>query len=116
MQSSGETGSWIWREWLDVEPGGEAVDPGDLVHRNRPNDESSVNKRRTAKDRRSQSEVKAKEPQGRPYLSIPKRHYTSQRGRERSGTENQRRNNGEERSEHTASLQNLQRNFGGIPE
>ncbi len=31
MQSSGETGSWIWREWFSVEPGGEAVDLGDLA-------------------------------------------------------------------------------------
>ncbi len=28
---SGENEAWIWREWLDVEPGGEAVDPGDLA-------------------------------------------------------------------------------------
>ena len=25
------TDSWIWREWLDIEPGGEAVDVGDLA-------------------------------------------------------------------------------------
>jgi hypothetical protein len=62
------------------------------------------------------STARAKEPQGRPYLSIPKRHYTPLRGRERrnnggirsrerSGTENQRRRTERER-----------RNFGGISE
>ncbi|MCK4456713.1 MAG: hypothetical protein KAW39_03135 [Thermoplasmata archaeon] len=25
------TDSWIWREWFNVEPGGEAVDLGDLA-------------------------------------------------------------------------------------
>ncbi len=31
MQSCGATDSWIWREWFDVEPGGEAVDLEDLA-------------------------------------------------------------------------------------
>ncbi len=31
MQSSGETDSWIWREWFDVAPGREVVDLGDLA-------------------------------------------------------------------------------------
>jgi len=66
----------------------------------------------TAKSKRGDSE-------GIPRKTLLKRseralYATARAGTEKNGAE--RRNNGEERSEHTASLQNLQRNFGGISE
>ncbi len=87
----------------------------------------SEGKRRTsiarAKKQRRISELKARskrgESEGTARKTLLKRsekalYPTARAGTEKNGAE--RSNNGEERSEHTASLQNLQRNFGGISE
>ncbi|MCK4367627.1 MAG: hypothetical protein KAW84_06740 [Thermoplasmata archaeon] len=63
MQSSGESDSWIWREWFDVAPGGEAVDLRDLVpgiDRTTRAQSISGEQRRTSEAKRRKSIARAK--------------------------------------------------------